>query len=224
MGILISMMIIALWSSHLVYVLFFYNFSFTSVYTYIHVLIQAYFYTGLFITAHDGMHGNISSSARVNSLFGRISSTLYACLSYKRLLKNHYAHHKYSGTGEDPDFSPASQNFFIWWFNFMKKYTTILQLVCMAAIYNILNFFITEANIIAFWVVPAFLSTFQLFYFGTYQPHKIPHTHNMQPHNARSQKKNFAWGLLSCYFFGFHYEHHESPRLPWWKLYFYKKV
>jgi beta-carotene ketolase (CrtW type) len=25
--------------------------------------------------------------------------------------------------------------------------------------------------------------------------------------------------MLSCYFFGYHYEHHESPQTPWWKLY-----
>jgi beta-carotene ketolase (CrtW type) len=23
---------------------------------------------------------------------------------------------------------------------------------------------------------------------------------------------------LSCYFFGYHFEHHDSPGTPWWRL------
>jgi beta-carotene/zeaxanthin 4-ketolase len=224
MGLLISILIIILWASHLGYTLFVHEFSFTAVSSYIHILIQTYLYTGLFITAHDGMHGNISKQPKLNHLIGRLSSTLYACLSYKKLLSNHFAHHKHSGTSDDPDFSTGSQNFFLWWFRFMKKYSTVMQILCMALIYNILKLFVPEINVLLLWVVPAFLSSFQLFYFGTYKPHKTPHTHEMLPHNARSQKKNFIWGLLSCYFFGFHYEHHDSPRTPWWRLYNYKKV
>jgi beta-carotene/zeaxanthin 4-ketolase len=219
MGILIALTIILLWSLHLVYSLFFFDLEFTSPFTYLHMLLQTYFFTGLFITAHDAMHGNISQKPWVNKLFGAAASSLFACLSYKRLLKNHYSHHKYPGTDLDPDYSPRSQNFFLWWFSFMKKYSTVTQFICMAVLYNILKFFVPEVNLILLWILPAILSTFQLFYFGTYNPHKTPHTHEMVPHNARSQKKNFVWGLLSCYFFGFHFEHHESPRTPWWKLY-----
>jgi beta-carotene/zeaxanthin 4-ketolase len=224
MGLLISSIIITLWGLHLFYSLWIFDFSFTSVFSYIHILIQTYLYTGLFITAHDGMHGNISARPGINHLFGRLASSLYACLSYKRLLRNHYSHHKYAGTKDDPDYSPGNQNFFLWWFSFMKKYSTVMQFICMAVIYNVLKFFVPEMNLIFLWVLPVFLSSFQLFYFGTYQPHKTPHTHEMLPHNARSQKKNFIWGLLSCYFFGFHYEHHDSPRTPWWKLYYSKKI
>jgi len=222
MGLLIAVTVITLWILHLSYCLFFFEFNFSSVYSYLHILLQAYLFTGLFITAHDGMHGNITTYSKLNHLIGRISSSLYACLSYKKLLKNHFAHHKYVGTAEDPDYSVKSQNFLVWWFSFMKKYVTVIQLVCMAVIYNILKLFTAEINLIFLWVIPAFLSTFQLFYFGTYRPHKLPHTPEMQPHNARSQNKNFIWGMLSCYFFGFHYEHHESPRTPWWRLYHFK--
>jgi beta-carotene ketolase (CrtW type) len=27
-----------------------------------------------------------------------------------------------------------------------------------------------------------------------------------------------VWAFISCYFFGYHYEHHDQPYLPWWKL------
>jgi beta-carotene/zeaxanthin 4-ketolase len=222
MGIITALVIIMLWSAHLFYTLFFFEFEYSSVFTYVHILVQTYLFTGLFITAHDAMHGTISRNGRVNRFFGRICSSLYACLSWNRLIKNHLNHHKYPGTGKDPDFS-TSLNFFIWWFSFLAKYSTVIQFICMALIYNLLKFFVQEINLIFLWVLPAFLSTFQLFYFGTYRPHKVPHSHDMKPHNARSQKKNLIWGLLSCYFFGFHYEHHSSPGTPWWGLYNLKK-
>jgi beta-carotene/zeaxanthin 4-ketolase len=223
MGILFAGLIISLWLLHLYYSLFILEFSFGSVFTYIHILLQTYLFTGLFITAHDAMHGTVYPKRKVNEITGRIAASLYACMSYKRLLRNHHRHHKYPGTEDDPDYSPRTQNVFAWWFLFMRRYATLMQFICMAVIYNVLKIFTSEMNIIFFWVLPAFLSSFQLFFFGTYQPHKTPHTHEMQPHNARSQDKNFIWGLLSCYFFGFHYEHHQSPGIPWWKLYNIKK-
>jgi fatty acid desaturase len=27
---------------------------------------------------------------------------------------------------------------------------------------------------------------------------------------------------LTCYFFGYHWEHHEAPGIPWWQLYLTK--
>lgn len=223
MGIAIASLIISLWSITIIYSLFFFQFSFSSPFSYVLMAFQTYFFTGLFITAHDAMHGSISRNPKVNKYFGSVSAALYACLSWKRLLKNHFTHHKYPGTEQDPDFSSVSQNVFVWWLTFLKRYSSVYQLLCMALIYNILNIFVPEINLIFLWVIPAFLSSFQLFFFGTYQPHKTPHTHNMHPHNARSQKKNFLWGLLTCYFFGFHFEHHASPGTPWWKLYNFKQ-
>jgi beta-carotene/zeaxanthin 4-ketolase len=219
MGIILAAIIILLWFVHLAYSLLYFTIDFSSPFTYIHILLQTYFFTGLFITAHDAMHGTIAPSPKINKAIGTFASGLYACMSFKRLMKNHFLHHKFPGTDKDPDFSPDSQNFFIWWFQFIKKYSTLTQFICMAVLYNLLNIFIPEQNLIFLWVIPAVLSSFQLFFFGTYLPHKTPHTHEMQPHNARSQNKNFIAGLLSCYFFGFHFEHHHSPGTPWWKLY-----
>ncbi len=59
----------------------------------------------------------------------------------------------------------------------------------MAVAFNILKIWFDEFSIIMFWVIPAFLETFQLFFFGTYLPHKYPHTKNMQLYKARTQKK-----------------------------------
>lgn len=219
MGIIIAFAIILLWMSHLIYILNFVDISFTNPFFFIHIFIQAYLYTGLFITGHDAMHGTVSSNKIANKLIGIISTFLFAGLSYNRLIKNHFQHHKHPGEESDPDFYIKSQNFFAWWFWFMVRYTTLTQLLIMAAAFNILKIWFNDATLVVFWVLPAFLGTLQLFFFGTYLPHKYPHTENMSPHNARTQKKNHLWAMLSCYFFGYHHEHHESPKTPWWQLY-----
>ncbi len=219
MGVIIALLILVLWISHLLYSLIYVNPVLTDPVFYIRILLQGYLYTGLFITSHDAMHGNVLRSSIINNAAGRLSSFLFAGLSYKKLLNNHKAHHKNPGQDDDPDFYGKSQNFFIWWIVFMKRYTTITQMIIMALMFNLLKIWFNESSIFAFWVVPALLGTLQLFYFGTYIPHKYPHTGEMSPHNARTLKKNHLWGMLTCYFFGYHFEHHESPRTPWWQMY-----
>lgn len=219
MGIAIGLIIILLWLAHLAYLLTGVTVNFASPLMYLHMLIQAYLYTGLFITAHDAMHRTVAKKAWINKVFGYATLLLYAGMWYPSLTKYHWKHHAHPGTGEDPDYHVGSQNFFIWYFSFMKHYITLWQLIYMAVLFNILRIWFDVIPLIMFWIVPAFLSTFQLFYFGTYLPHRQPHTPEMEPHKARSQKRNHVWAMLSCYFFGYHYEHHERPNVPWWKLY-----
>ncbi len=219
MGVTIAILMMSLWISHLMYLLIYVSPDFTNPVVYIHIFLQGYFYTGLFITSHDAMHGNISRRRSINNALGTLAAFLFAGLSYKRLLINHKAHHTYPGQKDDPDFYQKSQNILIWWLVFMKRYTTTVQLVIMAVFFNILKIWFNESSLFVFWILPAFLGTLQLFYFGTYIPHKFPHNLPMKPHNARTQNKNHIWGMLSCYFFGYHFEHHESPKTPWWQMY-----
>lgn len=219
MGILIAIIIISLWAIHLFYSLSYVQVDFTSPIFYLHIFVQAYLYTGLFITGHDAMHRTVSNYRTVNDWIGRLATFLFAGMSYNRLIKNHFLHHKHPGEEKDPDFNTKSQNFFIWWFTFLYRYTTITQIIVMAVVFNLLKFWFNEISIWMFWVVPAFLGTFQLFFFGTYLPHRKPHTDEMQPHKARTLRKNHLVAMLTCYFFGYHHEHHESPHTPWWKLY-----
>lgn len=213
------MTVISAWGLHLYYALSSAPVQFGSLLMYLHIVLQTYLYTGLFITGHDAMHGTIYRNKRVNRIFGTISCFLYAGLSYNRLIKNHFMHHKSPGTADDPDYNISSQNFWIWWGTFMVRYTTITQLVVMSILFNLLKYLFSEPVVWVYWVLPAILSSLQLFYFGTYRPHMLPHTAEMQPHNARSQKLNHLWAMLSCYFFGYHLEHHHSPGTPWWQLY-----
>lgn len=223
MGVLFAILIIFFWSAHLAYTLVFFEFDALNPMTYIHVLIQTWLYTGLFITGHDAMHGVVAQNRKLNNLFGHLATTLFAFLSFKVLSKKHYLHHRFPATDKDPDFSPRSNNFFVWWFLFMKNYTTWWQILFMAVTFNILLFWFSETRLLVFWVSPAILSTLQLFFFGTYLPHRRPFSDKMQPHNSRTQNRNHLWALLSCYFFGYHWEHHESPTTPWWRLYQLKK-
>lgn len=218
MGILIATFIILFWLGHCAYMLLLLEWNPLSIGMWLHVAVQIYVSVGLFITAHDAMHGTVSVHKRVNNTLGWIACFLFAGMSYKRLIKNHMAHHIYPGTEKDPDYD-MSQHFVIWFLRFMIRYTTIPQLIVMGVLFNLLKFIAPEIKIWIFWVLPSMLGALQLFTFGTYIPHRTPHTYEMEPHNARTLKKNHLYAMLTCYFFGYHHEHHASPRTPWWKLY-----
>jgi len=83
MGIFIAIAVILLWLGHLLYLLFFVQPDFASPLFYIHILIQGYLYPGLFITAHDAMHGSVSPNHRLNDFIGHLATTLFAFLSYR---------------------------------------------------------------------------------------------------------------------------------------------
>lgn len=218
-GVLIALSVLGAWVGHLVWLLVAADLSLASPLTYLHIALQAYLCTGLFITGHDAMHGTVSRHRWVNQGVGTLACFLFAGLSYRRLVVNHRAHHADPTGPDDPDFSTRTQAFWPWFATFMVRYMTWPQFLVMAAKFNLLMLLgVAQWRIVAFWVVPAVLGTVQLFYFGTYLPHRRPDTQDMAPHHARSLPRNHLWAMLSCYFFGYHWEHHQSPSTPWWAL------
>lgn len=181
------------------------------------VLLQSHLYTGLFITAHDAMHGTVSGKSSINKLVGSICLALYAAFSFRQLKQAHHMHHSEVATEKDPDYYAAS--FWPWYLQFMWHYLRWWQLLIMAISFNVLHYVlhIPQPNLILFWVLPSLLSTLQLFYFGTYRPHHQPELLDNR-HKSRSQHKNHLLAFISCYFFGYHFEHHDQPHLPWWRL------
>ncbi len=182
--------------------------------------IQTFFYTGLFITAHDAMHRTVAPGwPRLNASLGSLSVGLYALFSFRKLLSSHTAHHAHPGeAGQDPDFHDGSHpGFWRWYGHFLVGYITVWQLLGMAVMFNVFEHLLGVAvwNVLLFWVIPALLSTIQLFYFGTYLPHRGVHTNR---HNARSNAYSTWVSFLTCYHFGYHHEHHEHPWAPWWHL------
>jgi beta-carotene ketolase (CrtW type) len=186
------------------------------------ILWLTFLYTGLFITAHDAMHGTVCPQSKmINNLLGTLCVWLYALFSFKRLLREHKLHHLSPGTSEDPDFHDShSSGFFAWYFQFLRHYITWKQLLGMALMYNFLTHFVglTDYNVLLFWVTPSLLSTLQLFYFGTYLPHREEDRSFIDHHRARSQRWPWLVSFFTCYHFGYHLEHHRSPATPWWRL------
>jgi len=221
MGVFIAILILFVWAGHLAYSLLFVELDLTNPWMYLHIIVQGYLYTGLFITAHDAMHGNIHPSKQVNTVLGTISVALFAGMSYKRLLKNHKLHHLHPATENDPDFYVKSQNFWVWLVVFFVRYLTVFQIVIMAVKYNLMVhvFNLEPISVWVFWALAVVLGSLQLFGVGVYWPHKLPHTHDMGIHKARTQPKNHLWAMVSCYFFGYHLEHHNNPRIAWWQLF-----
>lgn len=211
-GIFIALLVMACWVAGIV-LLMQWHFGFSNPLVYLLVLVQMHLYTGLFITAHDAMHGTISPNKTINNAIGYCCTFLYAAFWYPQLYVKHHQHHRHVHTEQDPDYYNGS--FWRWYFQFMKNYLSIWQIIWMAILFNVLKIWIPQPNLLLFWVAPSLLSTLQLFYFGTYLPHRGEHDN---VHQSRSQKRNHVWAFISCYFFGYHYQHHDSPGTPWWLL------
>lgn len=221
-GILIAFAMFALWASSLVF-LFYLDLSKVPVWLVLPAILwQTFMYTGLFIISHDAMHGAVfPQNRKINNLIGSAAVFVYALFSYKKLLKKHGVHHQHPATELDPDFHDLKhKNFFAWYFHFMMSYTTWRQIIGLMVIFNIVRSVthIPELNLELFWGLPSLLSSLQLFYFGTFLPHREPKGGYTNSHRAQSSEFPVFWSFVTCYHFGYHQQHHENPNVPWWKL------
>ncbi|WP_400191707.1 fatty acid desaturase [Hymenobacter sp. B81] len=217
-GVAVALLIVLSWAGLLTWLLGYYRPDWRTPWPYLLALVQTHLYTGLFITAHDAMHGVVSPNRRLNNALGTLAAGLFAYNWFPRLLPRHHAHHRHVATPDDPDFHDGQHpHFLLWLLRFARNYITLTQVLLMALTFNVLKYFLPTANVIAFWMLPAVLATVQLFYFGTYLPHRGEHDPD-NAHKSGSQGRNHLWAFVSCYFFGYHYEHHDQPYLPWWRL------
>jgi beta-carotene/zeaxanthin 4-ketolase len=191
------------------------------------ILGRIFIQTGLFIVAHDAMHGTVlPSDRRWNDAIGELAVTLYALLPYKKLALNHQRHHRYPGQPNDPDFHDGIHSSpFAWYWRFMQGYLDRQQKIILffgiGAIFITLHWGLHVAlvNLFLFWILPIVLSSMQLFYFGTYLPHRLASNDadNAQ-HIIISSNYPPIYSFLTCYHFGYHWEHHKYPALPWYAL------
>ena len=186
------------------------------------ILAQAWLSTGLFIVAHDAMHGSLAPGrARVNLWAGRIALRLYAMLSFDTLRRAHFEHHRRPGSDTDPDFHPGHPRAFVpWLIRFFGGYYTHLMLALITVrIWVYIALGAAPSHIVLFWGVPSVLAVFQLFYFGTFLPHRHAEDIFTDRHNARSNAMGRWAAVASCFNFGaYHHEHHLFPDTPWWRL------
>jgi beta-carotene ketolase (CrtW type) len=221
-GLIIAISIISLWAICLVCLLTLNLAKIPAWLILLAMLWQTFLYTGLFITAHDAMHGSVfPQNPKVNALVGKIAVLAYALFSYRQLLQKHWQHHKHPASELDPDFHNGINSTPIaWYFHFMKGYWDWRQIIGFSLIYylTISCLPVSQINLILFWAIPALLSSFQLFYFGTYLTHKEPSGGYANRHRTKTHPLPLAWSFLTCYHFGYHEEHHEYPSVPWWQL------
>jgi beta-carotene/zeaxanthin 4-ketolase len=189
------------------------------------LLIQTFLHTGLFITAHDAIHGTVFPDNRqLNDGIGTAALLSYALLSYRHLVVKHRQHHTAPATFQDPDFHRGETSIARWFFHFMQGYMQGRQgWVVMLGINHIfwvliLVLHVPFLNLLLFWGIPLMVSPLQLFFFGTYLPHRKTAQDYPDRHRARSSGYPVLLSFLSCYHFGYHWEHHEYPHLPWYKL------
>ena len=186
-------------------------------------VVQTFLFTGLFITAHDAMHGTLAPSLpRLNHALGRLCVTLYAGFSYSRMRRNHLAHHAHPGVpGDDPDFHNGRHKGPVaWYLGFMARYLTLRPLIVQAVVFEGLTtgLGLPWQQALLCQAAPAVTSSIQLFIFGTWLPHRTPAGGHTNRHNARSTDFPLWLSLLTCYHFGYHEEHHEVPGAAWWQL------
>jgi beta-carotene ketolase (CrtW type) len=221
-GLLIAFTIIGLWASNLIFLLSLDISKIQPFWIILAIAIQTFLSTGLFITAHDAMHGVVvPHNPKANTLIGSIAVLLYGLFSYKELLKKHWLHHHHPASELDPDFHDTRhKNFFAWYFHFMKGYWSWTQMIGLMLLFNGLKYTlpIPEINLTLFWGIPPILSSVQLFYFGTFLTHREPEGGYTNRHRTQSSSFPVLWSFITCYHFGYHQEHHECPHVPWWKL------
>lgn len=190
------------------------------------VALTVFLSTGLFITAHEAMHGLVlPSSPRFNRAVGTVALWAYGGLRFSDLEPAHWEHHREPSTEADPDYhEPRGRQsfgaFWRWYAGFLFEYATVWQFVWMGAVFNValhglgLNFW----RLWLFWIAPVVLSTVQLFAVGTYLPHRQGTFEGHGPTRTRTVALPTWASFLACYHFGYHFEHHAWPFVPWWRL------
>jgi beta-carotene ketolase (CrtW type) len=193
------------------------------------VLLRAQLQTGLFIVAHDAMHGLlVPGRTRWNNTMGALALLLYAGLPFSACLRQHQRHHRAPGSAQDPDFPNDLQaGALAWYRQFLARYlsqTQMLLLLASWALVLAITSAVAEVPLaIAFWRVllfvtlPLLLSSLQLFVFGTFLPHRCQRRPEQRAHPISLNLPPWL-SLLACFHFGYHREHHDNPGLSWFEL------
>lgn len=184
--------------------------------------LQCWLSVGLFIVAHDAMHGTLAPGRpRLNGAIGAGLLFLYAGFAWKRMRGAHFAHHRAPGTADDPDFdADHPRHFGRWYATFLRRYFGWQSGLYVGTVVTLywLAFGVPVANIVLLYGLPAIASSLQLFYFGTYRPHRHDDAAFADRHHARSEEFGPLASLATCFHFGYHHEHHLNPGVPWWAL------
>ncbi len=222
-GVTLALAILAAWLSIHLYAMFGYRIDGASWPLILPIaLAQCWLSVGMFIVAHDAMHGSLAPGRpRLNGAVGGALLFLYAGFGWAKMRDAHFSHHRAPGSADDPDFDAAHPDrFWPWYATFLLRYFGWRSGLYVATVVTIywLAFGVPVENIVLLYGLPAIASSLQLFYFGTYRPHRHDADGFSDRHNARSEGYSYLASLFSCFHFGYHHEHHLSPDVPWWAL------
>ena len=184
--------------------------------------VQCWLSVGLFIVSHDAMHGSlVPRGTTVNGIIGGSLLFLYAGFGWRKMKRAHFSHHEAPGTPNDPDFSAEHPNrFWPWYTTFLMRYFGWRSAIFVSTVVTVYwaVFGVPVEKIVLLYGLPAIASSMQLFYFGTYRPHRHDEMAFADRHNARSERFGSLVSLATCFHFGYHREHHCAPHVPRWSL------
>jgi beta-carotene ketolase (CrtW type) len=224
-GLTLALLIVGGWLTLHVWGVFFQSLSWPAVAVApLLILAQSWLGAGMFIVAHDSMHGSLAPGRpRLNAAIGQLCVGAYAAFSYRTLNVCHHQHHRAPGSAADPDFhADRPEAFGPWFVAFFTRYFGLRELLIVMAVVAVYLFVLkaNPLNMMLFWGLPAIVSALQLFVFGTWLPHRHEKSGAgfIDHHNARTLPMPWILSLLTCFHFGLHHEHHSSPTTPWWRL------
>lgn len=187
------------------------------------IAVRAFLHTGLFVVAHDAMHGSLFPGRwRWNRTVGQIFLGLYGLIDYDHCAQNHGKHHRFPGQDRDPDFHAPGDRPLLWYFRFIRAYYSLGQFLVLLGIWLLILVTLQSCGVgsvphfLLFWVLPQVISAVQLFLFGTYLPHR--RTGSSVPGSIQSLAYPPWLSFLACYHFGYHGAHHRFPTVPWFDL------
>lgn len=201
----------------------------TSVEGMVLVPCLAFMYTGLFITGHDAMHGTVTRNPMINDMIGHVCTNLYAGFDFNEMRRKHMLHHLNTGiVKDDPDFHKGNPNVYAWFVSFMLEYFNKAQVFKLILFVEVLKYNgAPDENIYVYMALCGLLSSIQLFYFGTYIPHRPPADTLDEVMNWEKSKSTTKTtrleSFLTCFHFDCHFEHHALPQVPWFELWDVKK-
>ncbi len=222
-GLILAFAIFASWLSLHLFSMFRFELDWTSLPLALGIaLVQCWLSVGLFIVSHDAMHGSlVPRGGRLNDVIGGFLLFIYAGFSWIRMRDAHFAHHRAPGSETDPDFSVSyPTRFWPWYGEFLRRYFGWQSIVFVFTVVLTYWFLVgvPVEKIVLLYGAPAIASSIQLFYFGTFRPHRHAADDFADWHKARTDDFGWLKSLASCFHFGYHHEHHLAPHVPWWKL------
>ena len=193
------------------------------------VLLRTQLQTGLFIVAHDALHGLLfPTRPRWNQSVGAAALMFYAGLPFGACRRQHQRHHSQPASSHDPDFPQDRRDGVLAWYRqFLSHYLSPCQMLVLLSGWALLVVLTMDrgqvsANaallrVLSFATLPLLLSSLQLFVFGTYLPHRVQRPPTRDPHPLSLNLPPWL-SLLACFHFGYHREHHDNPALSWFEL------